>query len=345
MSIHESCSPDYSPADHQRDGGSQMSTQSANGPNTFDEALVYFEFSVEERRKIAGEAPHGSSPNIQRAPAKPPHPSHLSPQGCSTQPLYYSHSHRAPPAQAIAATHHQGTGYSRFSTAILNRVSASHMIQTVDYSTTSHKPYMHSLSRHYSHQRSYRPHPNPTLHPVSQFQDQAQLQSTEGVQSRWIALQAHAVTWPPDTIEPLDSTGESPLMAFVDRSERKYYCRVPVEGGLCDKENVKKDRILAHIRNDHLHFRPLACGGQCGFVSWLENSTQYYTQTPTELLVFSHMSFPSKSAWTDHVRPRKAICGWWVLPLYLSFLFLSSTTWFSLLVVGSYMHRTSRSIK
>ena len=133
-----------------------------------------------------------------------------------------------------------------------------------------------------------------------------------------MALQALAVTWPSDTIEPLDSTGESPLMAFVDRSERKYHCRVPVEGRLCNKENLKKDRILSHIRNEHLQFRPLACGGHCGFGGWLVDRIQYYTQIPTDLLDFSRLSFPSKSAWTDHVRPRKAICVWWVLCYFQS---------------------------
>jgi len=42
-------------------------------------------------------------------------------------------------------------------------------------------------------------------------------------------------------------------------------CRVPVEGGLCNRENLKKDGPLANIWSKHLHFCPLTCGGQCGF--------------------------------------------------------------------------------
>jgi len=184
------------------------------------------------------------------------------------------------------------------------------MTQTANYPAASHGTYTPSSPSHYSHQRAYCPNPNPTFNTASHSQAQAQHQHTEGIQSRWLALRALAVTWPPGTIEPFDSTGESPLMAFVGRSERRYCCQVPVGGRLCDKENLKKDRILAHIRNEHLHFRPLACGGQCGFAGWLVNLIQYHTQTLTHLLVFSQMSFPSKSAWTDHVRPRKSICVW-----------------------------------
>jgi hypothetical protein len=145
------------------------------------------------------------------------------------------------------------------------------MMQTVNHPAAPNGGYTPSSSSHYSPQHAYLPNPNPTFHPASHSQAQAQLQATEEIQSRWLALQALAATWHSGAIEPLDSTGESPLMAFVSRSERKYYCRVPVGSRLCGKENPKKDRILAHIRNEHLHFRPLACGGQCGFGGWLVN--------------------------------------------------------------------------
>jgi hypothetical protein len=77
-------------------------------------------------------------------------------------------------------------------------------------------------------------------------------------------------------------------MAFVGRSERpdrKYHCRVPVEDGLCDKDNSKKDRMLAHIRKEHLHFRPLLCGGECGLIGWLVVLFQCGTQALTGLPV------------------------------------------------------------
>jgi hypothetical protein len=94
---------------------SQTSPQSVNGPNTFDEALNYFEFSVDERGNIIGHPAYGSLHNAQGVPANIPHLAHLSPQGYSTQPIYHSHSQHAPPTRGIATTHHQGTRYSRAS--------------------------------------------------------------------------------------------------------------------------------------------------------------------------------------------------------------------------------------
>jgi hypothetical protein len=180
-----------------------------------------------------------------------------------------------------------------------------------------------------SHQRPDRPDLKPTLHPASHPQAQAQPQSTEGVQSRWMALKTLAATWPRGTIEPPDSTGESPLMEFVNRSECKYHCLVPVEGGLCDREHIRKDRILPHIRNEHLHFRPFACGGRCDLDDWSVFPTQYYTLMQTDSLAFSQMSFSSKSAWREHVCPRMAICAWWVSPSLLSLLLSSLMTSFA----------------
>ena len=92
-----------------------MATQSVNGPNTFDDALEYFEFPVEERRSISGDHSYGSWPNAQGVPANLPHLSHLSRQGCSTQPIYHSHCQNAPPTLEISAIPHQGTQYSRVS--------------------------------------------------------------------------------------------------------------------------------------------------------------------------------------------------------------------------------------
>jgi hypothetical protein len=113
--INEVSNPDYFSAGYQGDGRPQMSSQSVNGPNTFDEALKYFEFSVEERHQIAGGPFYASSPNAHRIPAVHQHLSHLSPQGGSTQPMHHSYSQYAPPAQGMSAAHHQGTQYSRAS--------------------------------------------------------------------------------------------------------------------------------------------------------------------------------------------------------------------------------------
>jgi len=110
MLFRDAVNPDYLPTGHQMAGpSSHMSTQSANGPNTFDEALRYLEFSVAERHKIAGELFYGSSNNSPAAQLVLPHPSHLSPQGYPAETLYHYHGQYAPPNQAIPATH-QGTG-------------------------------------------------------------------------------------------------------------------------------------------------------------------------------------------------------------------------------------------
>lgn len=147
---------------------------------------------------------------------------------------------------------------SLFSTAILT---------SLNYLVPPYAPYTPYLPHHHPQHRAHQLHPTPGPH--SSSHSQAHPHSIGEIRSRWIALQTLAMSWPPDTIEPRDLSNESPLMAFVERIEGTYYCRVPVEDGCCDKENIKKDRILAHIRKEHLHFRPLACGGQCGLIGWL----------------------------------------------------------------------------
>lgn len=145
------------------------------------------------------------------------------------------------------------------------------MLQTVNYPVPSHAPYTPYLPHNYSQHHAHQSHPMPSVHSPSHSRAHAHRQSIGEMQSRWLALKAMTTTWPPGTIEPCDLSGESPLMAFVERSEGKYHCRVPVEDGGCGKGNIKKDRMLAHIRKEHLQFRPLACGGQCGLVGWLVN--------------------------------------------------------------------------
>lgn len=92
-----------------------MSSQLVNGPNTYDEALQYFEFPIEERNIISRDPSYGLLPNAQGVPANLPHHFHLSPQGCSTQPMYHGHSQDSLTTRAIAATPHQGKRYSRVS--------------------------------------------------------------------------------------------------------------------------------------------------------------------------------------------------------------------------------------
>jgi len=116
MSLCDGSKSDYFPAGYQIAGpSSQISFQSTNGPNTFDEALKHLGFSVEERRRIAGDPFHGSSANSLRAPTILPHPPHLSPQGYTAQTIHHSHSQYMSPNQAVAATHDRGTWCCRSS--------------------------------------------------------------------------------------------------------------------------------------------------------------------------------------------------------------------------------------
>ena len=112
ISIHEGNNLNYMPAGRQMDEQSPMSPQSANGPSTYDEALKYFELSLDNQFNIAGNPAYGPSLDAQGVPVHAPHLYHLSLQGGSTQPIYHNHSQHPPPTRPMTATHHQGTWYS-----------------------------------------------------------------------------------------------------------------------------------------------------------------------------------------------------------------------------------------
>ena len=86
--------------------------------------------------------------------------------------------------------------------------------------------------------------------------------------SQWEAIANQAVTPLPDHVGSLDNASESPLMPFVDRRGGTFCCLVPVEGEFCGYLNVKKERMMSHIRDKHLNRRPWRCGGQCGRDAW-----------------------------------------------------------------------------
>ena len=55
--------------------------------------------------------------------------------------------------------------------------------------------------------------------------------------------------------------------------KRSFQCRVPVtdsDGALiyCEHQVMRKDRILRHVKDVHLLYRPFVCGGKCGDVVW-----------------------------------------------------------------------------
>lgn len=64
-----------------------------------------------------------------------------------------------------------------------------------------------------------------------------------------------------------------PFTSKVDGTTRKFQCMVPIldsQGKLvyCGHMVERKDRILRHVRDRHLDYRPFVCGGRCGVVDW-----------------------------------------------------------------------------
>ena len=95
--------------------------------------------------------------------------------------------------------------------------------------------------------------------------------ATEDVTSTtlWSQTCAAAAQWSAlGIVEPNDQSGQSVLMEWVDRQADAFYCKVPTLNGRCRVYNSKKDRILSHVRKDHLNFRPFRCRGLCGTTHW-----------------------------------------------------------------------------
>lgn len=69
---------------------------------------------------------------------------------------------------------------------------------------------------------------------------------------------------------------DNDLQSFISKVEgtsRSYQCMVPIrdpQGGLvhCGHQVQRKDRILRHVKDNHLHYRPYVCGGRCGTGDW-----------------------------------------------------------------------------
>jgi len=83
---------------------------------------------------------------------------------------------------------------------------------------------------------------------------------TTGSHDKWLLLLASREHWDPNALEPVASNGYSPLFEFVEREKGVFHCIVPMKIGTCDYSNVKKGRMLSHIRKEHLNFRPFPCG-------------------------------------------------------------------------------------
>ena len=86
--------------------------------------------------------------------------------------------------------------------------------------------------------------------------------------SHWEEIANQAMASASVLVTTPNHAGESPLIAFVDRRDGTFRCLVPVEGEFCCYQNVKKERMLTHIRDKHLDQRPWCCDGQCGDNTW-----------------------------------------------------------------------------
>ena len=86
--------------------------------------------------------------------------------------------------------------------------------------------------------------------------------------SAWQMLRNDRERWNPNAPEPIRPDGTSILMDFTLQRDNKIYCHVPVQGGYCNYGSIKTERLLHHIRKDHLIFLPFVCGGSCSSQTW-----------------------------------------------------------------------------
>ena len=68
---------------------------------------------------------------------------------------------------------------------------------------------------------------------------------------------------------------DNDLQSFISRVEgtpRDFQCMVPIyrQGELvhCGHKVQRRDRILRHVKDNHLRYRPFVCGGKCGIRDW-----------------------------------------------------------------------------
>jgi hypothetical protein len=59
----------------------------------------------------------------------------------------------------------------------------------------------------------------------------------------------------------------------VDGTLRYFRCMVPIDNAQgtlvhCGYQVQRRDRILRHVKDTHLYYRPFVCGGKCGYRDW-----------------------------------------------------------------------------
>ena len=81
----------------------------------------------------------------------------------------------------------------------------------------------------------------------------------------WQQLCSNCTQWNPNAREPTRDNGQSVLMS---RRATKFYCRPPSSNGFCKYSSANTERVLHHIRKDHLSYLPFVCGGRCASQAW-----------------------------------------------------------------------------
>ena len=64
-----------------------------------------------------------------------------------------------------------------------------------------------------------------------------------------------------------------PFISKVEGITRGFQCNVPIynhQGELvyCGHQVQRRDRILRHVKDNHLSYRPFVCEGRCGTLNW-----------------------------------------------------------------------------
>jgi hypothetical protein len=178
--------------------------------------------------------------------------------------------------------------------------------------------YQHPTSHHHS-QTPHLPQPPPRLQQIPQATQPAPVPGGSqlphpavGGQPTWQQLSSDRTTWDPDAPEPVRHDGQSILMNFTMRGDKKIICRVPTESGYCDYPNVKKERLLHHMRKEHLNFLPFVCDGSCRSQTW--SVPLYLREFVSNILTTSfcsQMRFASEKSRNEHIKPRMVRCSKW----------------------------------
>jgi hypothetical protein len=110
-----------------------------------------------------------------------------------------------------------------------------------------------------------------------------------------------------------------PFISRIEGTTRGFQCMVPIYNSQgipvhCGHQVQRKDRILRHVKNNHLHYRPFVCEGKCGNVDWYSGSWQGLGLLRTEGAPISDYTAADQRYLSDHIDPNLVPCGNWSVP-------------------------------